>query len=86
VAADLSCPRCGEAEDLAGERREASIWIRCGRCAHEWPRDTDVCPRCGRRSIADRREPLLQKARGTQQSIVGFRIVQECWACGYRTD
>jgi hypothetical protein len=33
--------------------------------------------------MTDRREPLYQKARGTQQSIVGYRIVAECRACGY---
>jgi formate dehydrogenase maturation protein FdhE len=85
VAVELSCPACGEAEELRGERREGAIWITCGDCGHEWPRDRDRCPRCGERSIADRREPLLQKARGTQQSIVGYRIVQECWRCGYRS-
>ena len=61
------------------------IWIACGSCGHEWPRDPDVCPSCGGRTIADRREPLMQKARGTQQSIVGYRIVYECWSCGYRS-
>jgi len=29
---------------------------------------------------------LIQKARGTQQSIIGYRIVEECWRCGYRSD
>lgn len=82
----FACPECGEQETLRGQQREGVIWIRCGRCAHEWRRDRDVCAQCGRRSMADRREPLLQKARGTQQSIVGFRIVAECWACGYRLD
>lgn len=80
----LVCPECGEEEELRGEPRGGLIWIQCERCSHEWPRDRDVCPRCGRRSLADQREPLIQKARGTQQSIIGYRIVEECWACGYR--
>jgi len=33
-----------------------------------------ACPVCGEQ---------FQKARGTQQSINGYRIVQACWACGY---
>jgi RNA polymerase subunit RPABC4/transcription elongation factor Spt4 len=86
VAVEVICPRCGEREDLRGERRGETVVVRCGRCGHEWARDRDVCPRCGRRSLADRREPLIQKARGTQQSIVGYRIVQECWGCGYGRD
>jgi hypothetical protein len=80
---ELTCPRCGEADDLRGETRDGTIWIRCQRCAHEWARDRDLCPACGRRSLADRREPLIQKARGTQQSVIGYRIVQECWSCGH---
>lgn len=86
MSVELRCPRCGEAEDLRGEQREETIWIRCGACTHEWPRDRDVCPRCGERSIADRREPLFRKSRGTQQSIIGYRIVQECWRCGYSSE
>lgn len=34
--------------------------------------------------MTDRREPLLQKARGTQQSIIGYHIVHECSRCGFR--
>lgn len=79
----LVCPECDEQDALRGEQRKGMIWIRCERCSHEWPRDRDVCPQCGERSISDQREPLFQKARGTQQSIIGYRIVQECWACGY---
>lgn len=82
----IACPGCGEEEALRGETRDGVIWIRCERCGSEWARDRDVCPACGRRALADRREPLMQKARGTQQSIVGYRIVQECWSCGFRSD
>jgi hypothetical protein len=28
----------------------------------------------------------MQKARGTQQSIIGYRIVKECWSCGWSED
>jgi hypothetical protein len=82
--ATISCPRCGEEERLQGERRGETIVVRCEACGNAWSRDPDVCPRCGRRTLADRREPLMQKARGTQQSIIGFRIVKECYACDHR--
>jgi hypothetical protein len=29
------------------------------------------------------RKPLYQKARGTQQSIIGFRIAKQCSNCGW---
>jgi len=85
TAETIACPSCGETSALRGEQREGVIWITCGECAHRWPRDPELCPSCGERAIADRREPLYQKARGTQQSIIGYRIVQECWSCGHRS-
>jgi len=84
--AEISCPACGENEELSGEARDGAIWITCGACKTEWLRDPDRCEHCGERSIADRREPLIQKARGTQQSIIGYRIVKECWSCGWSED
>lgn len=80
---EIRCPKCAETERLKGEARADAIWITCEACGTEWLRDPDVCSSCGTRSIADRREPLFQKARGTQQSIIGYRIVKECWSCGW---
>ena len=80
---EIACPECGERERLRGEREGEAITVRCEACDHVWRRDRDLCPGCGRRSVADRREPLIQKARGTQQSIIGYRIVHECWSCGW---
>jgi len=84
--AEISCPSCGERDDLAGEKRDEAIWITCGSCSTEWLRDPDVCPSCAERSVADRRVPLFQKARGTQQSIIGYRITKECWACEWQAE
>lgn len=83
---EIRCPNCGERDELRGERQRAAIWITCDRCDTAWLRDPDLCPSCGKRSVSDRREPLIQKARGTQQSIIGYRIVKECWACGWRSE
>lgn len=81
----IRCSSCGEQEALLGTRSEKGpITITCASCGHEWVRDPDVCPQCGRRAIANERVPMMQKARGTQQSIVAYRTVQVCIACGYR--
>lgn len=36
-----------------------------------------------RRAADPVRKPLLQKARGTQQSIIGFRVAKECLQCDW---
>ena len=86
VVIEIQCPKCGEREELQGERREGALWITCESCKAEWLRDPDVCPQCRKRSVFDRRDPLIQNARGTQQSIIGYRILRECWACGWRSE
>lgn len=83
-SATISCPSCGEGARLRGERRGETIVVRCEACGQEWARDPEMCPSCGKRALSDQREPLIQKARGTQQSIIGFRIVKECYSCGHR--
>jgi ssDNA-binding Zn-finger/Zn-ribbon topoisomerase 1 len=80
---EIRCPECGEAERLKPRREGERIFIGCEACGHRWERHTDRCPRCGRRSLAPRRLPLLQKARGTQQSIIGYRMGKDCTACGW---
>jgi primosomal protein N' len=80
----IECPQCGAGEGLRGERHDEGIRITCGSCGHVWMRFPDGCPECGERALASVRAPLYQKARGTQQSIIAYRIVQECQACGAR--
>lgn len=80
----IACPACGETVRLRGERDGGAVRIRCEACDHLWLRDPDGCPACGERKVADLREPLYQKARGTQQSIIGYHIVKECYGCGHR--
>jgi len=77
------CPRCGEREKHRAERVEGKPRITCLSCGHEWTRDPYDCPECGRRALRPRRKPLYQRARGTQQSIIGFRIAKECGNCGW---
>lgn len=85
---DFKCPQCGEAKRLKGRREnsdprkedEVVVHIPCLECDHEWVHDPWACPTWGERMHPERR-PLLHKARGTQQSIIGFRIEKVCHSC-----
>jgi DNA-directed RNA polymerase subunit RPC12/RpoP len=66
-------------------RREGDrLFVTCRSCGEKWEHFLDGCPECGERALVPERMPLLQKARGTQQSIIGYRIGQRCTACGWR--
>jgi uncharacterized metal-binding protein (TIGR02443 family) len=74
------CPQCGEGKRLRGRREEDVIQVECLACGHEWLRTPGICSRCGGPLDAFRM-PVLQKARGTQQSILAYRIVKRCVPC-----
>jgi primosomal protein N' len=80
----IECPQCGAGKGLRGERKDDAIQITCDSCGNVWLRHPDACPECGQPALASIRAPLFQKARGTQQSIIGYRIVKECQDCGAR--
>jgi hypothetical protein len=47
MALDVTCPFCGESDDLAGERAGDQIAIVCGACGQSWERPTTpVCAVC----------------------------------------
>lgn len=81
----IVCPECGESsrEQLKAERQGEEISIACLSCGHTWQRNPDDCPQCGKSTLLPVRKPLFEKARGTQQSIIGYRIAKECSACGW---
>lgn len=79
---DISCPLCGEAEDLVGTRQEDVINLICGSCGHRWPRDLAArCAECGGDDIQTIPLAIVEKSRGTQLSIVGTRPVDLCSTC-----
>jgi ribosomal protein S27AE len=80
----IECPECGASSGLRGQREGEGIRITCGSCGNAWLRHPDACPECGLVALASIRAPLYQKARGTQQSIIAYRIVKECQECGAR--
>lgn len=83
MAIEINCPQCEEGERLKAAREGERIFITSEACGNRWERHPDRCPRCSRRSLVPRRIPLLQKARGTQQSIIGYRMGKDCNSCGW---
>lgn len=82
MALDISCPLCGETENLSGDRREDVITITCGGCGQIWDRPTTpVCPECDGTDLEAVPLAIVEKSRGTQLSVVGIRIVQMCYQC-----
>jgi uncharacterized Zn finger protein len=78
----IHCFQCGERKRLAGTRTPNGVRLRCQACGHEWERHPGLCDACGAERVSVVRLPLIQKARGAQQSIIGYRTVRECAACG----
>jgi len=81
---EISCPACGESDQLRGERREQVIALVCEICAAEWIRDPAARPTCERCNGTDMREAVqavVEKSRGTQLSIQSFRQLWLCPSC-----
>ena len=84
MALAISCPACGETDELRGERRDGLIALVCEVCEAEWIRDPGAVPTCERCRSDDVREAvqaLVEKSRGTQLSIQSFRQVWLCPTC-----
>jgi ssDNA-binding Zn-finger/Zn-ribbon topoisomerase 1 len=80
----VSCPSCGATSGLKGKREGDDIRVTCSSCDHTWMRNPDRCPACGEDALAPIRAPLYEKARGTQQSIIAYRLIKECQECGHQ--
>ncbi len=83
MAADISCPQCGESDELQGTPTSSGlIEIRCLTCETEWQRDPKVrCPRCHSADMYAAPVAVIEKSRGTQLSIVSTTSEYFCWAC-----
>lgn len=78
----MTCPACGEDDDLAGDRADDEITITCGRCGHTWRRPTTpVCRRCGATDLEPVPLAIVERSRGTQLSVVGIRTIHLCPVC-----
>ena len=77
-----TCPRCGEGEDLRGERSDDGITLTCGSCQLQWQRDMErSCPSCGRKDLRPVPVAIIDKSRGTQLSMHGTRTEHLCRDC-----
>lgn len=82
VPGSLRCASCGETEALRGKRVDDAIEVTCERCGETWMREPGlVCPKCGRRDLDVRSVPIIERVRGTQMAIQGFRTVRRCPSC-----
>jgi Zn ribbon nucleic-acid-binding protein len=81
-AADVRCPSCGEQEELHGRRSEGQILLRCLRCGYDGPRvAVRRCQTCGGADVVERPRALVERARGTQLSVVGYTTIGLCRVC-----
>jgi hypothetical protein len=79
---ELVCPRCDSDDHLTGERDGEIIHITCSECAVSWDRDLQPkCPTCGNEDVRATPKAIVQKARGTQLSIMSFETVHLCPKC-----
>jgi 5-methylcytosine-specific restriction endonuclease McrA len=78
----VSCPRCGESENMDGRNEDGNIIVVCGECALEWERDLRPrCPRCGETDVRPAFEAVVEKSRGTQLSMQSARLIHLCPVC-----
>ena len=79
----ITCPACGEDDDLAGsERPDGTLQITCGACGATW--DRDMRPRwrlCGSDDLSYAPKPLWEKGRGDQRTPAGRIDAYQCHAC-----
>ena len=82
---ELRCAACGETQALRGERSGESIRIVCERCGATWKREPGgTCPTCGGKDLEAVKEPIVERVRGTQMALQGFRTVYRCPSCDPR--
>jgi Zn ribbon nucleic-acid-binding protein len=77
------CPRCGEDDDLSGQREGDAIMLRCGACGERWDRETRLlCRLCGSEDIEGVPTSTLEEAgRAGVRTPSGIRLVYYCWDC-----
>ena len=80
----VSCPSCGNTDDLVGHDADEGKLIDCRACGHRWRRDlTPSCGLCGSTHLEAVPTATLEEAgRGEQRTPSGIRDVYRCFSCG----
>lgn len=79
---EIVCPRCGTDEHLRGERDGDVVHTTCDACELSWDRDLRPrCKTCGSEDVRGVPKPIVQKARGSQLSIIASTVVYLCPRC-----
>lgn len=79
---DLLCPNCDSDDHLTGQPHGDLIRISCSACRLEWDRDpAPRCLTCGGSDVRAVPQAVVEKARGTQLSIIAMRAVYLCNTC-----
>lgn len=82
MSTPVSCPNCGEEDELDGRTVDGAIVVTCGVCAVEWERDqTPSCPKCASTDVRPAFEAIVEKSRGTQLSMQSARLIHLCSVC-----
>jgi Zn ribbon nucleic-acid-binding protein len=81
-ARDVRCPSCGEEDELSGRRSDGQILLSCHTCGYDGPRVAQrLCRTCGGHDVVERPQALVERARGTQLSVVGYTTAVLCRVC-----
>lgn len=80
----VTCPSCGDVDDLRGRTSETGVLVECGACGHSWRRDlTPTCTLCGSTDLEGVPTATLEEAgRGEQRTPSGIRTIYRCYGCG----
>jgi len=86
MALEISCPSCGEGDEVVGSATDSGIQLRCGQCGTRWMRDAEpTCSECGGTDLQTVPLAIVEKSRGTQLSIMGTRPIDLCSVCDQET-
>ncbi len=79
---DIECPECVTDEYLNGVRRGDVIVVACEACGLSWERPAAPhCDRCESTDVVAYPVPLIERSRGSQQSITAMHIETLCRVC-----
>jgi hypothetical protein len=78
---ELTCPTCGETEELTGTPGEGDIEISCHTCGTRWARGARRCRGCGGTEQVLARQRMTANPRGNQLAVLGYREIPLCPRC-----